>query len=85
MQVEILDFTRDTREDSKVYGHVSVRVKDSFICWLVVLKNSKGGYFFCLPSVRIEGEFKPAFEFTKMDFGKEVNAEIKSQFELDHG
>ena len=83
MNIEILDFKKEMRDGSKVHGHLKISVNVTFVCWLTVLQNSKGGFFFCVPSVRIEEKFAPAFEFTKLNFTKEVYEQVKKQFEAD--
>ena len=85
MKIEILNFKKEMKDNSKVYGYLQISVKDSFICWMKVLKNAKGGYFFCTPSLRIEENYAPVFEFTKIDFSKEVYNQVKKQFEADWG
>jgi len=85
MNIRMLDFVREMRDGKKIYGHIKVQVKDSFECWLVVLKSEKHGYFFKYPSILIEGNFTPALEFTKIDFLKEANNQLREQFKQHYG
>jgi len=81
MKIEILDFKKEMRDGSKVHGHLKVIAKDSFTCWLTVLLNNKGGFFFVTPSVRIDEKFVPSFEFASMNFSKECYDKLKNEFE----
>jgi hypothetical protein len=60
-------------------------MKDSFKCWLTVLKSEKNGYFFRYPSSYIEGKFVPSFEFTKMDFPRLAYEQLKEEFKINFG
>ena len=81
MKIEILDFKREMRDNKKVHGYLKIIAKDSFTCWLTVLLNNKGGFFFVTPSVFIEDKFVPTFEFANMNFSKKCYEQLKDEFE----
>lgn len=79
MNIEILEFERLKNPETSFLGHALISVNGKMKVWFSVFKNKHGNYFVAIPSVKIKGEFTPAFSFTDTATAKKLCIQIVEQ------
>lgn len=75
MEIEILKVTKNTDPSTKVKGWVQLRLQKRMDVYFTILEG-KNTLFLKPPSVKIEGEFRPAFHWLNEEVMKKIHHEV---------